>query len=93
MMFLLLASCDEVERHKALTFFFDGVPPLRTETSEAQAAGLKDGRAADKTPVGLWHTHEPVKNCTVCHGEQRRASATPESTIGRRGAAVVLYLS
>ncbi len=74
-MFLLLASCDEVERHKALTFFFDGVPPLRTETSEAQAAGLKDSRAAEKAPVGLWHTHEPVKNCTVCHGEQRRAGS------------------
>jgi len=73
--FLLLASCDEVERHKALTFFFDGVPPLRTETSEAQAAGLKDSRAADKAPAGLWHTHEPVKNCTLCHGEIRRASS------------------
>lgn len=75
-MFLLLASCDEVERHKALTFFFDGVPPLRTETPEAQAAGLKDSRAADKAPAGGWHIHEPVKNCTLCHGELRRASAS-----------------
>ncbi len=74
-MFLLLASCDEVERHKALTFFFDGVPPLRTETPEAQAAGLKENRTADKAPTGLWRSHEPVKNCTVCHGEQRRAGA------------------
>ncbi|MCL5280210.1 MAG: cytochrome c3 family protein [Planctomycetes bacterium] len=74
-MFLLLASCDEVERHKTLTFFFDGVPPLRTEAPEAQAAGLIDNRAADKAPVGLWRTHAPVKNCTVCHGEQRRAGA------------------
>jgi predicted CXXCH cytochrome family protein len=74
-MFLLLASCDEVERHKVLTFFFDGVPPLRRETAETRAAGLKDSRAADKAPAGLWHTHEPVKNCTVCHGEQRRAGA------------------
>jgi predicted CXXCH cytochrome family protein len=74
-MFLLLASCDEVERHRALTFFFDGVPPLRTETPEAQAAGLKDSRAADKAPASLWRTHEPVKNCTVCHGEQRRAGS------------------
>ncbi len=72
-MFLLLASCDEVERHKALTFFFDGVPPLHAETPEAQAAGLKENRTADKAPTGLWRSHEPVKNCTVCHGEQRRA--------------------
>jgi predicted CXXCH cytochrome family protein len=74
-MFLLLASCDEAERHKALTFFFDGVPPLRAETSGAQASGLKDNRAADKTPAGLWHIHEPVKNCTLCHGELRRAGS------------------
>jgi predicted CXXCH cytochrome family protein len=74
-MFLLLASCDEVERHKALTFFFDGVPPLRTERPEAQAVGLKDSRAADKAPAGGWHIHEPVKNCTLCHGALRRAGA------------------
>jgi predicted CXXCH cytochrome family protein len=58
-----------------LTFFFDGVPPLRAETSGAQASGLKDNRAADKTPAGLWHIHEPVKNCTLCHGELRRAGS------------------
>jgi len=75
-MFLLLASCDETERHKALTFFFDGVPPLRTETSDAQTAGLKDNRAADKAPAGGWHIHEPVKNCTLCHGELRRTTSS-----------------
>jgi predicted CXXCH cytochrome family protein len=73
--FLLLASCDEAERHKALTFFFDGVPPLRAETSEAQTVGLKDSHAADKAPAGGWHIHEPVKNCTLCHGVLRRAAA------------------
>ncbi len=75
-MFLLLASCDETERHKALTFFFDGVPPLRKETPEVQTAGLKDNRAADKTPTGAWRVHEPVKNCTACHGELRRAPSS-----------------
>ena len=76
MTFLLLASCDETERHKALTFFFDGVPPLRTETPGAQPAGLKDNRGADKAPAGGWHIHEPVKNCTLCHGELRRAGSS-----------------
>ncbi len=75
-MFLLLASCDETERHKALTFFFDGVPPLRTESSQAQASGLKDNQPADKAPTGAWRIHEPVKNCTVCHGELRRATSS-----------------
>ena len=74
-MFLLLASCDEVERHKALTFFFDGVPPLRTETPQARTSGLKDNRGADKALAKAWHIHEPVKNCTLCHGVQRRAGS------------------
>jgi len=76
LMFLLLASCDEIERHKTLTFFFDGVPPLRTETPEVQTAALKDDRAADKAPVGLWHIHEPLKNCTLCHGDVRRVGSS-----------------
>ncbi len=75
-MFLLLASCDETERHKALTFFFDGVPPLRTETSQAQTSGLNDNQPADKAPAGAWRIHEPVKNCTVCHGALRRANSS-----------------
>jgi len=71
----LPASCDEVERHKALTFFFDGVPPLRTETSQVRTPGLKDNRGADQATGGSWHIHEPVKNCTLCHGQQRRAGS------------------
>jgi predicted CXXCH cytochrome family protein len=74
MVFLLLASCDEIERHKVLTFFFDGVPPLQTETSRAQLSTLKDGKAADNTQAVGWHIHPPVKNCTVCHGEERRTA-------------------
>jgi len=74
-MFLLLTSCDETERHKVLTFFFDGVPPSRTETSGVPAPGSEDSRAADKVPARGWHIHEPVKNCTVCHGESRRAAS------------------
>lgn len=76
LMLLFLASCDEVERHKTLTFFFDGVPPLRTETPDVQTADLKDDRTGDKAPAGGWHIHEPLKNCTLCHGEVRRANSS-----------------
>lgn len=72
--FLLLASCDEVERHKALTFFFDGVPPLQTDALETKPSDLKDRKAAAGATTGDWHIHEPLKNCTECHGQQRQAS-------------------
>jgi len=72
MMLLLLSSCDEIERHRMLTFFFDGVPPLQTQTSETQGPGPKDSKAADIAPAGGWHVHPPLKNCVNCHGDQRR---------------------
>ena len=92
MMFLLLSSCDEVERHKVLTFFFDGVPPLQTETSETQVTrpegqqggGQCAGRGLARSPAG-----------EELHQLPRRAAANrflPEGAIGGRGAAVVLQM-
>lgn len=72
MMLLLLSSCDEVERRNMLTFFFDGVPPLKAQTSGVQLPGPKDGKVVDSAQAGGWYIHEPLKNCTNCHGEQRR---------------------
>ncbi len=72
MMLLLLSSCDEVERHSVLTFFFDGVPPLQTAASQAKSADSKDGKAVDAAPAGGWHVHPPLKDCTNCHSDQRR---------------------
>jgi len=69
-MFLLLASCDEAERHEVLTFFFDGVPPLHGETSAAVPTARKEEKTAG-SPAAGWTVHEPVKDCTQCHGEQR----------------------
>ena len=71
-MLLLLSSCDEVERHKVLTFFFDGVPPLQTATSETKSPGVKDSKAVDAAPTAGWHVHPPLKDCTNCHSDQRR---------------------
>jgi len=70
--FLLLASCDEVERHNMLTFFFDGVPPLPGEASEVPSSGAKRNEVGTGAPAAGWHVHEAIKNCTNCHGEQRR---------------------
>lgn len=71
-MLLLLSSCDEVERHKVLTFFFDGVPPLQGQASEARSPGPKGSKAPDAAPAGGWHVHPPLKDCTNCHGDQPR---------------------
>ena len=76
--FLLLSSCDEVGRHKALTLFFDGVPPLRSEGSEAESSVQKNDKAPASAPVGNWHIHEPIKDCTACHGNQPRRGTSPK---------------
>ena len=52
MMLLLLSSCDKTERHKVLTFFFDGVPPLQTQTSAKQSSGPTDNKAVDTASAG-----------------------------------------
>jgi predicted CXXCH cytochrome family protein len=68
--FLLLASCDEVESHKMLTFFFDGVPPLRSEISATPSSVAKDSKMVANAPTTVWSIHEPVKDCTQCHGSR-----------------------
>jgi predicted CXXCH cytochrome family protein len=72
MTLLLLSSCDEIERHRVLTFFFDGVPPLQTQTPGTTSLGPRDSKTVDTAPAGGWHVHPPLKNCTNCHGDQRR---------------------
>lgn len=72
--FLALTSCDETERHRTMTFFFDGVPPLPGQTSadgpfDANGASVEGGAG-----TGGWYVHEPLKDCTQCHASRRRAS-------------------
>lgn len=71
-LFLLLTSCDETKRHKALTFFFDGVPPLRAETSGTESSAASEKEVAVTPTVENWRVHEPLKDCTQCHGRQPR---------------------
>ena len=64
-------SCDEIERHQALTFFFDGVPPLGSRDFEAE---LVNSNSQEPEPGGqepVWYVHEPQKDCANCHQKQR----------------------
>ncbi|MHC4679024.1 MAG: cytochrome c3 family protein [Planctomycetota bacterium] len=67
----LVLSCDEVERHNALTFFFDGVAPL---SGEQLQGGLFDPNSSELEQAGqrpAWYVHEPRKDCSNCHRKQR----------------------
>jgi predicted CXXCH cytochrome family protein len=62
----LLSGCDATSRHKVLTYFFDGVPPL--ETANAQPA------PGAPTPIPgpvSFQEHGPfaAKLCGACHSE------------------------
>lgn len=78
---VLVLSCDEIERHRVLTFFFDGVPPLG-------GAGF-EGEPFDANPVGLeqtgqkpaWYVHEPQKDCTNCHRKQSMGGFSPQTRL------------
>lgn len=67
-------SCDEVDRHKAMTFFFDGVPPLPGEMPEKYVVDPNATAAPGAVSSGGWYVHEPLKDCTQCHKSQRRAT-------------------
>jgi predicted CXXCH cytochrome family protein len=69
---VFLVSCDEHARHEALTFFFDGVPPMRVvQPAEGVAdADVQKTTQTNQTPT--WYVHEPRKDCTLCHGKRER---------------------
>ena len=71
--FLVAGSCNDARRHKTLTFFFDGVPPLATDTS-GDARYDPNAAGTARPPTGGWYVHEPLQNCTECHGDRRRRS-------------------
>ena len=77
----LLLSCDEIERHRALTFFFDGVPPLG---GEGLGTERLDVNAPETGPAGqklVWYEHEPVKDCTNCHQKQAMGGFSPQTRL------------
>jgi predicted CXXCH cytochrome family protein len=69
---VLVVSCDEVERYKTLTFFFDGVPPLGQEGLQEELINSNFQESAQISPKQLWYVHEPQKDCTLCHGKRKQ---------------------
>ena len=66
---LYVFGCDEVERHKTLTFFFDGVPPLEDGNSLELGAVDPNAPALESEPTIISSIHEPYRQCEKCHGD------------------------
>jgi predicted CXXCH cytochrome family protein len=73
-----IVSCEPVQKHRVLTFFFDGVPPLEHETAtgtESSQDPNLDAVPADRAPTSrqpAMFVHEPRKNCEICHSTRQR---------------------
>ncbi len=66
----LVLSCDEMERHRVLTFFFDGVPPVGSEGFEGEPFDANSAGLEQPGQKPAWYVHEPQKDCTNCHRRQ-----------------------
>lgn len=69
---MLVMSCDEVERYRVLSFFFDGVPPLVEERiiSSDEVMDTNSGLPLTKGVVQgkrVERVHGPSRNCKLCH--------------------------
>src|SRR4030042_1134788 len=71
---IFFVSCDEVERHKTLTFFFDGVPPLGQEGLQIESLDPNSPELAQTGHAPAWYVHEPRKDCSICHGKRKQRS-------------------
>jgi predicted CXXCH cytochrome family protein len=76
---VMVVGCNRETRYKILTFFFEGVPPL---DSDSQAVETKTTTAVDKSPQSAVakekpisrilkqkrsSRHDPVGDCSKCH--------------------------
>lgn len=68
---IFVVSCDEVKHHDALTFFFEGVPPLHGQLTEELVDSDSQGLSR-RRPKQPWFTHEPRKDCSLCHDNSRQ---------------------
>src|ERR1019366_1260294 len=74
---LFITACDTPSRHRLLTVFFDGVPPLNAATKAATAGASTHETnqvvvAVPKTnapPAATFTVHPPFKQhqCAECH--------------------------
>ena len=71
---IFFLSCDEVKHHETLTFFFDGVPPLRPgmlQEEPVDSNSIEPDQAGQKP---AWYVHEPKKDCSNCHDKRKQRS-------------------
>ena len=64
----LLSGCDRQSRHKVLTVFFTGVPPLGEEqNAAAQDKTPQTGEKPAPPPALYEHPLTASRRCSVCH--------------------------
>lgn len=73
-------SCDEVERHQMLTFFFDGVPPEGSQSFEEEVVNASSQEAELNGQEPVWYVHEARKDCANCHQKQQRTGRFSNQT-------------
>jgi len=78
LVFLTVLSCSEERRHRTMAFFFDGVPPLPGEVPDFTSFDANEPGAGGPSATGGWYVHEPLKDCTQCHANKRRARFSRE---------------
>ena len=84
---ILIASCDEAKRHKMLTYFFDGVPPLK-DPNAVDLVIVSDTNS--EYPVfgsgevkRIKRAHGPGRDCKLCHKKLVKSRwATPQVVKG-----------
>ena len=89
--FLLMyaMSCEPVQRHKILTFFFDGVDsqsPPHEPRGDCNLChkGRRQLQQVGERPETVWFVHEPWKNrnCNLCHEQlDEKQWALPKLTV------------
>ena len=69
---IFAVSCDEVERHDVLTFFFEGVPPLGQDQLKEEFVDSGSLQQSQTRTKEIWFIHQPRKDCTLCHDKSRQ---------------------
>jgi predicted CXXCH cytochrome family protein len=66
---IFLTGCEKHVRHKVLTFFFTGVPPLEGDKSEEveKEAGIKKPKGKKRIPSVFVHGPKAAGECFLCH--------------------------
>ncbi len=75
---LIVAGCDQDQRYRILTFFFEQVPPPGYQPPDPNSIAARDigmpGGASGESTARRSFAHEPIKDCdnNVCHVRQAK---------------------